>query len=140
MVTKKETKKTETSEKLVKTTKVAGDDISTAGFAIAVASVFTNFFTLGLTAVVGLVLSIMGRVQTSKAGHPNSLALAGIIISACVMVLTFIAFSFFLIVFLMAGSELKSDLNCEDGSIASEIHCAEAGDKAPVRQFRYDQI
>jgi hypothetical protein len=69
-----------------------GQSLAIAGFAVAVASIFTNFFTLGIMAIVGLVLSIMGRVQTSRAGRPNGLALAGIIISAIVGFLTLITY------------------------------------------------
>lgn len=92
-----------------------GKDMAMAGFAIAIASIFTNIFTFGVMAIAGLVLSIIGRVQTSKAGRPNNYALAGIIISASVMVLTFMAFIFFVTLAILAASE--------DERSPSNIHC-----------------
>lgn len=68
----------------------AGKDISMVGFIMAVASIFVNIFTFGGMSLAGLVLSIIGRVQSSKVGYPNAYALAGIIISAVVTVLTFV--------------------------------------------------
>jgi hypothetical protein len=100
------TEKTEAAEKhsAKAPEKVAGKDMATAGFAVAVASIFTNIFTFGLIAVIGLVLSIMGRVQTAKAGHPSNLALAGIIISGVVMALTFMLFMFFLMLAILSAN------------------------------------
>lgn len=70
----------------------AGRDISLVGFIFAVASIFVNFFTLGGMSLAGLALSIVGRVQTTRAGRPNAYALAGIIVSSIVTVITFALF------------------------------------------------
>ena len=69
---------------------VPGNGLSIAGFAVALVSLVLNFFTFGIPAIVGLVLSIIGRVQTKRAGKPSGLALAGIIISAVAAVITLI--------------------------------------------------
>lgn len=71
----------------------AGRDISLVGFIFAVASIFVNLFTFGGMSLAGLVLSIIGRIQTSKVGQPNAYALAGIIVSGVVTVLTFVVFA-----------------------------------------------
>lgn len=129
MTAEKEMNKTERpkKKKVVTSANVPGKDISTAGFAVAVASIFTNLFTFGLTALVGLTLSIIGRIQTSKAGYPNSLALAGIIISGIVMALTFIAFVFFLMLIVMSPPSHKdaSDIMCEEGVSSFWQDCEE---------------
>lgn len=124
--------KAEKPEKLKKVVAVAaksdakvdanyGKDMSTAGFAISVASIFINFFTLGLLAIVGLVLSIIGRVQTSKAGNPSGMALAGIIISSIVIALSTLAFLFFAFVAIIAGPD--SRFWHEETSPSMEIDC-----------------
>ena len=94
------------------------DTLSTAGFAVAIASIFTNIFTLGVVAVVGLVLSIIGRVQTSRAGHPSGLALAGIIISATVMVFTFLFFILLILLLVFAVNRYQEE--CEIGMSAAD--------------------
>lgn len=139
MVTKKEEQKKEPTEKAMA---IAGKDISTAGFAVAIASIFTNFFTLGLTAVVGLVLSIIGRVQSSKAGHPNPLALAGIIISGVVMALTFILVMFFVMLFVFSASRGDyRDIQCEtDMSVFSaECHDPDTGSDSPMYRYPHSK-
>lgn len=100
-----------------------GKDMSTAGFAISIASIFINFFTLGILAIVGLVLSIIGRVQTSKTGRPNSMALAGIIISSIVIALSTLAFLFFIFVAIIAGSD--SRLWHEESGSSLESECSQ---------------
>lgn len=97
------------AEKPATQASLSGENIATAGFAIAIASIFTNFFTLGVMAIVGLTLSLIGRVQTKRAGRPSSMALAGIIISSVVMVLSFIAFIFFLMLVVIGGSRHQID-------------------------------
>lgn len=100
MPTKSEEKsvKEPTEKPVVEAVTNTGENIATAGFAIAIASIFTNFFSFGVMALAGLVLSIIGRVQTKRAGRPSGVALAGIIISSVVMFFTLIAFVFFLYV------------------------------------------
>lgn len=93
---------------------VPGRDLSTAGFAVAVASIFTNIFTLGLVAIVGLALSIIGRVQTSRAGQPNAYALAGIIIAGIVMVLTFAVYALGMLWLLTAPVDAPYHNNSEE--------------------------
>lgn len=135
MATTKEHKSEQHSKKEAE---IKGRDISTAGFAVAIASIFTNLFTLGLTAVVGLVLSIIGRVQTSRAGHPSPLALAGIIISGAVMALTFMLFMFFVVLVLLAASRDgygPHDMNCEEGQQGFGWECQVPGEDAPL--FNY---
>lgn len=135
-------KKRVTATKVSKTTKVPGDDISVIGFAVAIASIFINFFTFGLTALVGLGLSIMGRMQSSKAGRPNGLALAGIIISGITIFLTFVAFSLLVLLVVLASvgsdTDVKSNIECE--SNAFSIECREKSDgNSPVDEFRRDR-
>ena len=131
MPTKLEEKPTEKVS--TKSSAKTGENLSTAGFAIAVASIFTNFFSLGIMAIVGLVLSIMGRVQTKRAGHPSNMALAGIIISGVVMFLTFVAFVFFFI--LMIASS-RHQIDCDTPKYI-ELHvCSQMYDdqSAPKQQ------
>lgn len=82
-----------TKEKVATNKANAGRDISLVGFIFAVASIFVNLFTFGGMSLAGLVLSIIGRIQTTKAGQPNAYALAGIIVSGVVTVLTFAVFA-----------------------------------------------
>lgn len=120
-----------------------GKDMAMAGFAISVASIFTNIFTFGVMAIAGLVLSIIGRVQTSKAGQPNNYALAGIIISASVMVLTFVGFIFFLTLAILAASENErpaSEIHC-DGSLQDmHVECqTPSGSDEPSNRYPHTQ-
>ncbi|MEP7205005.1 MAG: hypothetical protein ABI716_02335 [Candidatus Saccharibacteria bacterium] len=103
------------------TASVPGSGLSIAGFVISLVAIVSNFFTFGLVAVLGFVLSIIGRIQTKRAGHPSGLALAGIIISVVSGVLTFVAFAF--IAF---------------GAIQTGAHCRELGDGThDVGNMRY---
>lgn len=104
-----------------------GKDMSTAGFAISVASIFINFFTLGLLAIVGLVLSIIGRVQSSKTGNPNSLALAGIIISGIVIALSTLAF--LLVVFAAIISSSDPRFWQDESGSSLEQDCSQPGNR-----------
>ena len=87
---------------------VPGKALSIAGFSVALASVILNMFTLGIIAVVGLGLSIAGRVQSKKAGKANGLALAGIIISSIVAVVTLIFFVFGVVVGVQYASQMNA--------------------------------
>lgn len=116
-----------------------GESLSTAGFAVAIASIFTNFFTLGIIAVVALVLSIMGRIQTSRAGRPNTLALVGIIISGVVIFFTLIAFSLFIMLAVLSGANHRK--HC-DTLMYTDQACQELKDEedAPSRPgYRYER-
>ncbi len=116
-----------------------GQGISTAGFAVAVASIFTNFFTLGVMAIVALVLSIVGRVQTSKAGHPSGLALAGIIISSVVGFLTFAGFIFFLMLAIFAADHPAPVCDgWHDDAIACEQDGWDHYDDRGMPRYRYN--
>lgn len=107
------TKTTDTQEAPVENMSLgAAENVATAGFAIAIASIFTNFFSFGIMAIAGLVLSVIGRVQTKKAGKPSNVATAGIIISGIVMFLTLIAYAVFFFAFIMAGS--THQISCDD--------------------------
>jgi hypothetical protein len=122
---------------------ITGDNLSVAGFAVAIASIFINFFTFGLTALVGLGLSIMGRVQTSKAGRPSGLALAGIIISGIVIFLTFIAFSLLVLLLVLASvgttdADVKSNIECQGRAFS--VECREKNNtSSPTHEFRHDR-
>ena len=87
---------------------VPGKALSIAGFSVALASVILNMFTLGIIAVVGLGLSIAGRVQSKKAGKANGLALAGIIISSIVAVVTLIFFVFGVVVGVQYAAQMNA--------------------------------
>lgn len=120
MATKKENlpKKSATKDVKGKTEEKIDDrrgrDISTAGFAVAIASLFVNIFTLGIAAVVGLVLSIIGRVQTAKAGQPSTLALIGIIVSSVSMALTFLTFMLLAMLAIIAADTNRDGGNLDD--------------------------
>jgi len=87
---------------------VPGKALSIAGFSVALVSAFINIFTFGIVAVVGLGLSIAGRVQSKKAGKANGLALAGIIISSIVAVITIAVFAFGVIVGVQYASQMNA--------------------------------
>jgi len=108
-------------KKSIKPSSNTGESIATAGFAIALASIFTNFFSFGLMAVAGLVLSIVGRVQTKRAGRPSNLALAGIIISGVVMFLTLVTFILFFVLLINAGS--KHQIDCDSPKYVEHDVC-----------------
>lgn len=146
-----ETEKQEVDSKAIaKVDANYGKDMSTAGFAISIASIFINFFTLGILAIVGLVLSIIGRVQTSKAGQPNSMALAGIIISSIVIALSTLAFLFFVFVAVIAGSDSRFWHEQSGSSLESECsqpehrmnaECRDAGDgQEPMFEFQPNSL
>lgn len=134
-MTPEEAKKTERPKKKIKkvvtSANAPGKDISTAGFAVAVASIFVNIFTFGLTAAVGLTLSIIGRIQSAKAGQPNGLALAGIIISGIVMTLTFLAFIFLMVLVIMAppSHEGTDSTSCDSETSSFWEDCGEDQEK-----------
>lgn len=94
-----------------------GKGLSIAGFVISLLSIFTNLFTLGIVAVVGLGLSIAGRVQSKKGGKPNGMALAGIIISSIVAAITIIVF----VLGVIAGISYASQMNdkCKELGVGS---------------------
>lgn len=69
-----------------------GKTLGLAGFIVSLLSAFINVFTFGIPAIIALVLSILGLNKSKKAGHKNGLALAGVIISAIVIVLTLVFF------------------------------------------------
>lgn len=119
---------------------IPGQSISTAGFAVAIASIFTNFFTLGVMAIVGLALSIIGRIQTTKAGHPSGLALAGIIIAGVVSFLTFVCFIFF---FLLAIFAADHPAPVCDGSYDEPAECSQEyyeEDAEPRRRYNASDL
>lgn len=156
--TTKPTKITRTEKPVAKTTQSEasvdvdlnyGKDMSTAGFAISVASIFINFFTLGILAIVGLVLSIIGRVQTSKTGRPSSLALAGIIISSVVIALSALVFLFVVFAAIISssdprfwhdesGSSLESD--CDLPQYRMNAECRDEKDKEPLFEVQPNSL
>ncbi|HEU5222563.1 MAG TPA: DUF4190 domain-containing protein [Candidatus Lumbricidophila sp.] len=82
-------------------TSVPGKGLSIAGLILAF---------LAPLALIGLILSIVGRVQAKKAGAPTGIATAGIIVSIVVMVFT-------AIIFVVAGASF----------VALFSQCAELG-------------
>lgn len=67
-----------------------GKGLGIAGFVLA--------FFPGVQSV-GLILSIIGLVKSSKAGIKNGFAIAGIVVNAVFIVLSFMALALFVIVF-----------------------------------------
>ncbi len=60
------------------------------GFVLSLGSLFLSFF--GLVAIAGLTLSIIGVIQASRRGEGlKGLGIAGIAVSACSLVFTYIA-------------------------------------------------
>lgn len=78
-----------------------GKKIGLAGFII---SFITN--------PLGLILSIVGYVQSKRAGYKNPLALAGIIIGSVFMVLAVIVMSFAMVILFNKSSSLFEQ--CEE--------------------------
>lgn len=70
------------------TTSTHSNGKSIAGFICAIC----GLFTLGISSIVGLILSIVGLSESKKRGETDGFALAGIIISAVVIVLTLLVF------------------------------------------------
>lgn len=74
-------------------------------------------FTLGIVAMVGLGLSIAGRVQSKKGGKANGLALAGIIISSIVAVVTIAVFVFGIVVGIQYAAQVSA--KCDELGIGT---------------------
>lgn len=74
-----------------------GTGLSVAGFSVSIVALLTNAFLIGIPAIVGFILSLIGRIQTKRSGAPSGLALAGIIISVVSAVLTFFVYGFVLL-------------------------------------------
>lgn len=84
---------------------VPGKGISVAGFILAL----LGLVTFGLTSLIGLILSIIGRVQTKRVGQPSGMALAGIIISIITMIIgVIVAVLLFIFVF-SQGAKLQDE-------------------------------
>ncbi len=103
-----------------------GKGLSIAGFIVALISIFTNLFTLGIVAVVGLGLSIAGRVQSKKGGKPNGMALAGIIISSIVAAVTVVVF----VLGIIAGISYASQMNAKCKELGVGTHQITVGDSS----------
>lgn len=110
----------------------AGRDISLVGFVFAVASIFVNLFTFGGMSLAGLILSIVGRIQSTKAGQPNAYALAGIIVSGVVTVLTFAMFALVAMWLLTPGYDEGYYIDCS-GEYEHSAEC-QADDMPPYPQ------
>lgn len=84
---------------------VPGKGLATAGFILAL----IGLVSFGFTSLIGLILSIIGRVQTKRAGQPSGLALAGIIVSIITMIIGIIVAVLFFIFFFSQGAKLQSE-------------------------------
>lgn len=105
---------------------VPGKALSIAGFSVALASIFINLFTLGIIAVVGLGLSIAGRIQSKKGGKANGLALAGIIISSIVAVVTLVFFT----IGIIAGVQYAAQMSAKCDELGVGTHQVDVGGTA----------
>ncbi|HWT33361.1 MAG TPA: DUF4190 domain-containing protein, partial [Microbacterium sp.] len=76
-----------------------------------VALVLSCIFFLGISVLVGLILGIVARVQSSKAGYKNGPALAAIIVGAVLTVVGIIA----IIVIVAVGAAALSQMCTELG-------------------------
>lgn len=85
-----------------------GRGLGIAGFVVSLVSLLLNFVTFGILSVVGLVLSIIAKVKSKRAGQPNGLALAGIIISIVSCVLTLALFALTMLVGVQGLSRAKT--------------------------------
>ena len=85
-----------------------GKGLGIAGFVISLCSFFScciHPFVAFFLIIVGMVLSIVGRVQSKKAGFQNGLATAGMIISIVHAVIWILLFALVLILPLVFGAE-----------------------------------
>lgn len=110
---------------------INGERLASAGLALSIASIFTNVFTFGILAIVSLVLSIMGRIQTKKTGAPSGLALAGIIISGIVMFLSFMGFIMLVVFAMLSGGNYGID--CNSVRFSDHEFCQSIYEEAPRR-------
>lgn len=87
-----------------------------------------GFFIAFLAPIAGLVVSIIGRNRSKRAGHKNGLALAGIIVSSVALVVNIIS----LIVFISLAATFG-------GAINDLLQDCEANPEGTV-QFQGEQI
>ena len=85
--------------------------LSIAGFVCSL----LGFITCGITSTIGLILSIIGLVDSSKKGQKDGLAIAGIIISA----IPIVVFMFFIV--LGGASELDDNTSSSNKSNNSTV-------------------
>lgn len=81
-----------------------GKGLGIAGFVVSLVSIPFGMITLGIMSLVGLILSIVAKKKSKKAGQPNGLAVAGIIISIISLVGTLLLVGFTFLVALQARS------------------------------------
>ncbi len=89
-----------------------GKGLGIAGFVLSLCSFFScciHPFVAFFLIIVGMVLSIVGRVQSKKAGFPNGLATAGMIISIVHAVIWILLFAFAIVVVSVFGVEFLEE-------------------------------
>ena len=101
--------------------------MAVAGFVCALATTFT-----GISAILGLIFSIVGLSQIKKTGEDGrGLAIAGIIISSVLMFIGIIVIILFIVFGIMAANEVtkRVDIDCGyqyeyvDGEYKSSYRC-----------------
>lgn len=118
-----------------------GKGLATAGFVLAL----IGLVSFGLTSLIGLILSIIGRVQTKRAGQPSGLALAGIIVSIITMIIGIIAAVLIFVFFVSESAKLQNECR-ERGSgthyiqwlgTSSTLTCDSNGDFVNIETSNY---
>ncbi|AKM80221.1 TPA: hypothetical protein DDX46_02700 [Candidatus Saccharibacteria bacterium] len=108
-----------------------GAGLSVAGFSVSIVALLTNAFLIGIPAIVGFILSLIGRIQTKRSGAPSGLALAGIIISSVSAVLTLFVYGFVLIA-MVINSDCSQPTSWNIQSCIEQSVQEDDGEWAPV--------